>query len=266
MSDPRGEIAMSQKPLGRKNYGSIPHLPGSRRGRGDHHCHEGQARIATELARDKHDEIFVQEKLDGANVGVALLNGEIISLGRAGYRAVTSKYEQHIWFHRWVAANEDRFRSVLNEGERLVGEWLMQAHGTRYHIGDLVNMLVFAPFDIMVDAERMPCREFRDRMNGIFLPPASLGAGPMTADEALSKLGDNMRVPRFYGHHWATEPVEGAVWRVERDKLQPDGSRKRVVDFLVKYVRPDKVDGLYLEGDPVWNVTPEQMRACIGER
>ena len=43
------------KPLGGKAYGSIPHLIGSRVGPGDHHCHEGQARIATEKVRDKHD-------------------------------------------------------------------------------------------------------------------------------------------------------------------------------------------------------------------
>jgi len=54
---------MQQKPLGRKNYGHIPYLPGSRMGPGDHKCHEGQARIATAKVRDKNDEIFVQEKL-----------------------------------------------------------------------------------------------------------------------------------------------------------------------------------------------------------
>lgn len=36
-----------QKPLGIKAYGSIPHLPGSRLGAGDHHLAIGQALIAT---------------------------------------------------------------------------------------------------------------------------------------------------------------------------------------------------------------------------
>ena len=58
----------NNKPLGRKNYGSIPHLPGSRMGEADHKCSEGQARIATEKARDKHDRVICQEKLDGSNV------------------------------------------------------------------------------------------------------------------------------------------------------------------------------------------------------
>jgi hypothetical protein len=49
--------------------------------------------------------------------------------------------------------------------------------------------------------------------------------------------------------HGAMDPVEGAIWRVER---------KKEVDFLVKYVRHDKVDGKYLPevsgGTAVWNV------------
>ena len=43
------------KPFGRLSYGSIPHLPGSRLGSGDHHITEGQARILTVKTRDKHD-------------------------------------------------------------------------------------------------------------------------------------------------------------------------------------------------------------------
>jgi hypothetical protein len=54
-----------RKPLGMKNYGHIAHLPGSRMGPGDHSCELGQARIATLKARDRHDQIIVQEKLDG---------------------------------------------------------------------------------------------------------------------------------------------------------------------------------------------------------
>src|SRR6187551_2383478 len=90
------------KPLGKPSYGSIPHLPGSRVGPGDYHISEGQARIATEKTRDKHDIVIVQEKLDGSNVSVAKINGEIIPLTRARYTASSSPYEQHHMFDRWV--------------------------------------------------------------------------------------------------------------------------------------------------------------------
>jgi hypothetical protein len=95
-------------------------------------CHEGQRRIATERARDKHDEVIVQEKVDGSNVGVARIGGELHALGRSGYLAESSRYKQHQVFAVWVRNNADRFLAVLKDGERLCGEWLMQAHGTRY--------------------------------------------------------------------------------------------------------------------------------------
>jgi len=103
------------KPLGIRAYGHIPHLPGSRLGPGDHKVHEGQARIATEKARDRHDRIIVQEKLDGSCVSVAKINGEIVPLGRAGYRAVSSPYEMHIRFATWVyePAVLARFEALL---------------------------------------------------------------------------------------------------------------------------------------------------------
>ena len=93
---------MNKKPLGRKSYGSIPHLPGSRVGPADHHCSEGQARIATEKKRDKHDIIIVQEKLDGSNVGVAKIEGDIVAITRSGYTAISSPYKQHHVFHYFV--------------------------------------------------------------------------------------------------------------------------------------------------------------------
>ncbi len=101
---------MGTKPLGHRNNGSIPHLPDSRMGPSDRHCEVGQARIATEKARDQLDEIFVQEKLDGSNVGVARLGDEIVPLGRAGYTAASSDFEHHQLFHDWAIANTGRFK------------------------------------------------------------------------------------------------------------------------------------------------------------
>jgi hypothetical protein len=105
---------LPSKPLGIKNYGHIPHLPGSRMGPGDHHCDAGQARIATQTPRDRHDSVIVQEKLDGSNVGVALVQGTICPLNRSGYLATSSPYEQHRLFAAWVYENQARFVAVLN--------------------------------------------------------------------------------------------------------------------------------------------------------
>jgi len=157
--------ALAVKPLGRKNYGSIGHLPCSRMGPSDHACHEGQARIATEKARDKHDVIIVTEKLDGTNVGIACVGDEIHALGRAGYLAETSKYLQHRLFAQWV--HEQDWCSVLAPGERLVGEWLAQAHSTRYTL----PLGPFAAFDLMVGEFDFMAKWVRpDKIDGKYLP------------------------------------------------------------------------------------------------
>jgi len=228
------------KPLGQKAYGHIGHLPESRMGPGDHHVHEGQARICCEKVRNKHDEIIVQEKLDGSCCAVALLNDKIIPLGRAGYPAITSPFKQHHMFHDWVMKHEDRFRTALCEGERIVGEWLAQAHGTRY---SLRGCDPYGVFDIMVGTDRMAYDEFYNRTRVIFSRPNLLHRGEsITVDDAM-KI--------HYEICWGCEEIEGVVYRVEN---------RGKVDFLAKYVRPDKVDGKYLEHvtgkDPVWNWQP----------
>jgi hypothetical protein len=57
---------------------------------------------------------------------------------------------------------------------------------------------------------------------------------------------------RHDANRWPCNEIEGVVYRVER---------KGVVDFLAKYVRPDKVDGKYLSGDPIWHWRPSRKSA-----
>ena len=66
------------KPLGQKSYGSIGHVPGSLVGPGEHMVPPGMAAIVCEKKRDKHDHIIVQVKVDGSNVSIANVDGEII--------------------------------------------------------------------------------------------------------------------------------------------------------------------------------------------
>lgn len=242
-----------RKPLGGKSYGHIPHFPGSRMGPGDHKCSPGQLRIATEKARDRHDRIIVQEKVDGSNVGVANIQGVIVPLTRAGYVADTSPFEQHWRFGEWVYAHQTRFLETLAEGERLCGEWLMQAHGTRYELPHEP----FVVFDLMRGQERLTCEEVQDRVYpfGFVMPRLIHEGEPLSIAEALGAIKRS--------GHGALDPVEGAVWRVERNECvnkRAGGERRWVVDFLAKYVRPDKVDGCYLPeqngGEPIWNWRP----------
>lgn len=249
MSHIKAALEKTVKPLGGRAYGSIGHLPNSRLGPGDHSVHEGQGVICCQKARDKHDRIIVQEKLDGSCVSVALLDSQIIALTRAGYVANTSPYEQHHLFSDWVEANALRFRDVLREGERICGEWLAQAHGTIY---DLSMGEPFGAFDIFRDGKRLPFDQFASRIEGVFDAPELIhDGGPISVEEAMTIHADI---------HWPCDEIEGVVYRVERHGQ---------VDFLAKHVRLDKQDGKYLETvtgkPPVWNWRPDQIRREFAE-
>lgn len=230
------------KPMGIPSYGSIGHIPGSRVGPGDHTLNEGQAKICTEKIHKKGTSVYVTEKLDGSNVSVLLLEGKIIPLIRAGYVANTSTYEQHHLFYDWVFANEVRFRDLLEEGERVCGEWLAQAHGTRYKVNCLFEP--FHTFDIMKGHERVNWCDFIERICYMKFPLSSaklVAYGPISIEELL-KLDCNP---------WREDPLEGFVFRVENDNK---------FNFLAKWVSPTKVDGCYFpqkSGNPeVWNWRP----------
>jgi hypothetical protein len=233
----------STKPLGYKSYGSIPHLPGSRRGPSDKGLEEKQARLLTEKTRDKHDIVIVTEKIDGSNVGVAKIDGKIIPIIRSGYTAVDSVHEQHRHFHNWVMDRYALFDILLEDGERACGEWLMMAHGTKYDL----KCGPFVLFDIMKGHERKAHSEvsLRARMLPIVLPKLLHIGSACSIERAMDILGHE-------GFHGA-EYAEGAVWRLER---------KGRVLFLGKYVRPDKEDGKYFEkfndGKITWNWYPNE--------
>lgn len=231
---------MTPKPLGHRSYGSIGHLPQSRLGPADHSVPQGQGRICTAKARDRHDHIIVQEKLDGSNVGVARLDGQLVPLVRAGYVAWSSRFEQHQHFAVWVQRNEVLF-DFLEDGQRCCGEWLGQAHATIYHL----RHEPFVAFDVMTDHTRMLHDAMMGLIDGRLPTPRVLHrGGPLSVEDALALLGE-------YGHHGAVDAVEGCVWRVER---------KGAVEFLAKYVRPTKQDGVYLpelSGQaPIWHWRP----------
>lgn len=232
------------KPLGHKAYGHIPHFKGSRMGPADKHCELGQQRIMTEKARDRHDLIIVQEKLDGSNCSVAKINGEIIALTRSGYMAESSNYEQHSYFARWVDHHESVFYALLKEGERVVGEWIIQACGTKYKV--IENP--FIVFDIMTNHERVCYHDMLLRVLPLeFTVPRLIHIGqPMKLKQAIKAIQTS--------GHGAIDPVEGFVYRCERHGK---------VDFLCKYVRPDKEDGKYLPdvsgNDIIWNMYPEDL-------
>jgi hypothetical protein len=103
----------------------------------------------------------------------------------------------------------------------------------------------FVVFDIIYGHDRLVFDDLLWRVKGKFVTPRFLHRGGAFSIEA-------MRDAIKASGHGAIDPVEGAVWRVERNGK---------VDFLAEWVRPDKVDGCYLPEmsgkDPIWNWRPK---------
>lgn len=94
----------------------------------------------------------------------------------------------------------------------------------------------FIAFDLFRENKRVLTDEFVARVTSHDLPLRHClhdGAEALSLDLIVERLGT-------YGHHGALEPVEGAIWRVEREGR---------VDFLAKYVHPHKIDGKYLPSE-----------------
>ena len=213
-----------------KNYGSIPHLSISKLGQqADKKITIGQELLLTKKARDWRDLIIVTEKLDGSNVGIVRKNGKLIAITRSGYDAITSPYEQHHVFDKWLRLHKTKFQ-WLKEGWRICGEWLMEACGTKY---DITECSPFVAFD-MIDPSNARMK-FIDQIIYFskhhipFVPIIHIGH-PISIKNAMDKLGSGM-----YGK---AEKPEGLVYRMERNGQ---------FDFMAKFVRKDKEDGKYMD-------------------
>ena len=220
-------MATKVKPLGGKAYHSIPHLPGSKAGPGEHYISGGQSRMCTERLKSKNECVFVEEKLDGSCMAVYRNGDIIVPLGRAGYPAVSAPYKHMRMFHNWVMGRIDTFLDLLLPGERVAGEWLVMAHGIKY---DMPHM-PFVAFDIIDEKHDKISRvDFWTRLSGILPTPYLVCQEPIEPERAMNMLGN--------GFHGAQDIAEGLVYRVERDST---------VNFMAKYVRPDMHTGKYLD-------------------
>jgi len=219
----------NNKPLKQKAYGSIPHLSNSKIDQqADKKISIGQEEILTKKVRDWKDLIIVQEKVDGSCVCIAKIKNKIYALTKAGYEAKTSPFEFLHKFGEWVDKNINVFDDMLENNERLCGEWMLKVHSLKYNLPHDY----FVAFDIIRDKKRILYLDFIKRISkyGICSTYLIHIGQPITVKNAMEKMGP--------GGHGCLEIPEGLVYRAERE-----GN----VDFLAKYVRFGKVDGKYLD-------------------
>jgi hypothetical protein len=225
-----------------KLYPKIPHLPGSRTGLRDRHCGIALAKRLLEESQPG-DTVIVQEKLDGTNVIVSRINGQLMALGRDGKSCKNSRNTNRKAFAVWLEQNQTRFDWLQNL-ERLACEWLPIAHGTRYAFThEPIVALDF--FDALGTRASLHGLQTKIATSSLNIPHVLHAENAISLELALKKLG-------LHGFHGALDKSEGLVYRLE--------CQNRLL-ILAKYVRHGKIDGLYLSDhtglEDVWNSFPE---------
>lgn len=108
-------------------YPRTPHLEGSRLQPGD----EGDEHVRLATLAGRH--AVVEEKLDGANVGISFTSGgELLLQSRGHYLVGGGRERQFGPFKRWASAHEARLLALLEDRYVMYGEWLYAKHSVSY--------------------------------------------------------------------------------------------------------------------------------------
>lgn len=153
--------------------------------------------------------IVIEEKVDGANIGIAFdASGAPIVQNRGTFLSVRAHPQfQPLW--HWLAKHRDKLSSSLEERLILFGEWLFAVHSVHYdHLPDW-----FLAFDVYEKAVgRFWSSERRDtlvRSLELFSVPV-LGSGKYQ----LSQLELLLKTTRS---HYASISLEGLYLRSDAD-------------------------------------------------
>lgn len=108
-------------------YPRTPHLEGSRLQPGD----EGDAHVRLATLAGRH--AVIEEKLDGANVGISFSpGGEMLLQSRGHYLVGGGRERQFGPLKQWAAAHEARLLALLEDRYVMYGEWLYAKHSVSY--------------------------------------------------------------------------------------------------------------------------------------
>ncbi len=132
-------------------YPRTPHIEGSRLQSGD----EDLSQIPFSAIAGRH--VVVEEKVDGANVGISFHCGELYLQSRGHFLRGGVKEREYELFKVWANSKRDELYEILGERYIMYGEWLYRKHKVYY------NSLshYFLEFDIF------------DRENGEYLDTRS---------------------------------------------------------------------------------------------
>lgn len=188
------------------NYPTIQHLPGSKmREVSDKSIGAQEAVWLTQKTRMPADTVIVTEKVDGCNVGVLRMADVLYPIIRKGYDVRTNQYAWIRSFANFMEQNRLRFLSLLSDGERVCGDWMVKTHSIRY---DLPHEPLIC-YDLIAGNERVPYMQARERLaSQDFISAGLVHVGSaISTQSAIGLLGK--------GFHGAIGEPEGVVYRYE---------------------------------------------------
>lgn len=189
---PGGGAAMTVPPP----YPRLAHLVPGRGTRDD--VVLGGGDVATLLAGP----VVVEEKLDGANVVLWMVDGIIRCALRSGPGAM-DRAGQLGALRAWTAQHDHELRQLLANGTALYAEWLLLTHTVTYDRlpSYLVALDLWRPADGFVGVGE---RDSLCRSAGITTPPQAWRGVPHDVPSVERLLGPSA---------WGPQPVEGLVVR-----------------------------------------------------
>lgn len=168
------------------------------------------------------EDVTVEEKVDGANTGMMLHEGNPIIrnrnhlLNKAFIQRKTAAKMQFASIHNWFYSNMDKFEAVndhLGFEASIYGEWMYAVHGIEY---DKLPAL-WIPYDIYdwQEDRYLPSSLSRVVLNNAgFHTPRLLHAGPVKSYEQLEELCNGPAA-------WSADKREGVYVKVNgKDRLE----------------------------------------------
>lgn len=176
-------------------------------------------KVLTPVERDRfldHD-MIVEEKIDGANLGISFDSTGVIRAQNRGSLLREPMTGQWKKLPEWLAIHSDRLFDVLTDRYVLFGEWCYAKHSIFYdRLPDW-----FVGFDVFdSQANQFICRDARDRLLAslqLYVVPC-LASGRLTLGEIIMSLGQS---------HFGSAPAEGLYLRFDEDNWL--GQRAKLV-------------------------------------
>lgn len=108
-------------------YPRTPHIEGSRLQDGDEDL--GQIPFSHIAGR----KVIVEEKVDGANVGISFYGGDMYLQSRGHFLRGGAREREYELFKLWAGMHRDELFGALGERYIMYGEWLYRKHRVYYN-------------------------------------------------------------------------------------------------------------------------------------